>query len=234
VEVIYKRIHVIAGNGSNDTKHWIALSQAAEKLGVDGLLIVTPYYNKASRLGLIKHYEAVADAVNIPIILYNVPGRTGMNIPVPTLKVLAKHKNIVGIKEASGNISQIAELAAAVRGRMDIYSGNDDQIVPVLSLGGIGVISVLSDIMPAETVEICDRFFRGDVAGSAKLQLDLLPMISALFSEVNPIPAKAAMAAMGYCDNYVRMPLTVMEPEHEAKMISVMKELNLIPEGGNA
>ena len=234
IEKTNGRVPVIAGTGSNDTDYAIELTKYACEAGADAVLVVTPYYNKATQKGLIQSFTAIADASTKPVILYNVPSRTGCNILPATASVLADHPMIVGIKEASGNISQIAELAAAVRGRMDIYSGNDDQIVPVLSLGGVGVISVLSDIMPAETVEMCDRFFRGDVAGSAKLQLDLLPMINALFSEVNPIPVKAASAAMGLCDNYVRLPLTVMEPEHEAKMIAVMKEWNLIPEGGNA
>ena len=234
VDRVGGRVPVIAGTGSNDIAYAIDLTRFACEIGADAMLLVTPYYNKATQKGLIQSFTAIADASTKPVILYNVPSRTGCNILPATASVLADHPMIVGIKEASGNISQIAELAAAVRGRMDIYSGNDDQIVPVLSLGGVGVISVLSDIMPAETVEMCDRFFRGDVAGSAKLQLDLLPMINALFSEVNPIPVKAASAAMGLCDNYVRLPLTVMEPEHEAKMIAVMKEWNLIPEGGNA
>lgn len=234
VEKTRGRVPVIAGTGSNDTDYAIELTKYACEVGADAVLVVTPYYNKATQKGLIQSFSAIADASTKPVILYNVPSRTGCNILPATASVLADHPMIVGIKEASGNISQIAELAAAVRGRMDIYSGNDDQIVPVLSLGGIGVISVLSDIMPAETVEMCDRFFKGDIAGSTKLQLDLLPMINALFSEVNPIPVKAASAAMGICENYVRMPLTVMEPEHEAKMISVMKEWNLIPEGGKA
>lgn len=233
VEKARGRVPIIAGTGSNDTAYAIELTKYACEVGADAVLVVTPYYNKATQKGLIQSFTAIADASTKPVILYNVPSRTGCNILPATASVLADHPMITGIKEASGNISQIAELAAAVRGRMDIYSGNDDQIVPVMSLGGIGVISVLSNPMPAKTVEICDRFFRGDIEGSAKLQLDLLPFVSALFCEVNPIPAKAAMAAMGYCENYVRMPLTTMEAEHEAKMISIMKEWNLIPEGGN-
>lgn len=233
VEKANGRIPIIAGTGSNDTAYAIDLTKYACEVGVDGILVVTPYYNKATQKGLIQSFTAIADASTKPVILYNVPSRTGCNILPSTASVLADHPMISGIKEASGNISQIAELAAAVRGRMDIYSGNDDQIVPVMSLGGIGVISVLSNPMPAKTVEICDRFFKGDIEGSAKLQLDLLPFISALFCEVNPIPVKAAMAAMGYCENLVRMPLTEMEEAHEEKMISIMKELNLIPNGGN-
>ena len=168
VKVINKRIPVIAGTGSNDTVHGIYLSQTAEALGADGLLIVTPYYNKTSRVGLIKHYEAMADSVNIPILLYNVPGRSGMNIPLSTLKVLAQHKNIVGIKEASGNISYTAQIAAQIP-EFDIYSGNDDLIVPVMSLGGKGVISVLANVVPRETHELCASYLRGDVELSRKL-----------------------------------------------------------------
>ncbi len=232
VEKANGRVPIIAGTGSNDTAYAIELTKYACEVGADAVLVVTPYYNKATQKGLIKSFTAIADASTKPVILYNVPSRTGCNILPATASVLADHPMIVGIKEASGNISQIAELAAAGRGRMDIYSGNDDQIVPVMSLGGIGVISVLSNPMPAKTVEICDRFFNGDIAGSAKLQLDLLPMVNALFCEVNPIPAKAAMAAMGYCENIVRMPLTEMEADHEAKMVSIMKEWDLIPAGG--
>ena len=232
VEKVNGRIPVIAGTGSNDTAYAIELTKYACEVGADAMLVVSPYYNKATQKGLISSFTAIADASTKPVILYNVPSRTGCNILPATAAVLADHPMIVGIKEASGNISQIAELAAAVRGRMDIYSGNDDQIVPVLALGGIGVISVLSNPMPAETVEICDRFFNGDVAGSAKLQLDLLPMVNALFCEVNPIPVKAAMAAMGFGENYVRLPLTVMESEHEAAMLKIMREWNVPMNGG--
>ena len=196
------------------------------------MLVVSPYYNKATQKGLIQSFTAIADASTKPVILYNVPSRTGCNILPATASVLAEHPNITGIKEASGNISQIAELAAATRGRMDLYSGNDDQIVPVLSLGGKGVISVLSNPMPAATAEICRRFFEGDVAGSTKLQLDLLPLIQALFCEVNPIPVKAAMAAMGYCENFVRLPLTPMEPENLAWLLARMREADLPVRGG--
>ena len=232
VEKANGRIPIIAGTGSNDTDYAIELTKYACEVGADAVLVVTPYYNKATQKGLIQSFTAIADASTKPVILYNVPSRTGCNILPATASVLADHPMIVGIKEASGNISQIAELAAAVRGRMDIYSGNDDQIVPVMSLGGIGVISVLSNPMPAKTVEICDRFFKGDIEGSAKLQLDLLPMVNALFCEVNPIPAKAAMAAMGFCEDAIRMPLTPMEDDHRAKMVSIMKEWNLISDGG--
>ncbi len=224
VEKVAGRIPVIAGTGSNDTAYAIDLTKYACEVGADGMLVVSPYYNKATQKGLIQSFTAIADASTKPIILYNVPSRTGCNILPATASVLADHPMICGMKEASGNISQIAELAALTRGRMDIYSGNDDQIVPVLALGGVGVISVLSNPMPKETVEICDRFFAGDVTGSAKLQLDLLPVINALFCEVNPIPVKAAMAAMGYCEKTIRLPLTPMEPANEAKLIGLLCE----------
>ena len=224
VKKVNSRVPVIAGTGSNDTAYAIELTQFACEAGVDGILLVTPYYNKATQKGLIESFTAVADISTKPIILYNVPSRTGCNILPATAAVLAEHPNIVAIKEASGNISQIAELAALTRGKLDIYSGNDDQIVPIMALGGIGVISVLSNPMPKTTAELCRKFFAGDVAGAAKMQLDLLPLINALFCEVNPIPVKAAMAAMGYCENYLRLPLTPMEPEHEANMLKLMRE----------
>ncbi len=234
VKRVNGRVPVIAGTGSNDTAYAVELTRHACALGVDGILAVTPYYNKATQKGLIASFRAIADASDKPVILYNVPSRTGCNILPATAAVLAEHPNIVAIKEASGNISQIAELAALTRGKLDIYSGNDDQIVPILSLGGIGVISVLSNPMPRATSELCKKFFEGDVAGACKMQLDLLPLVNALFCEVNPIPAKAAMAAMGYCENRVRLPLTVMEPEHEAKLLSLMREQGLPVDGGEA
>ncbi|MBQ1230169.1 MAG: 4-hydroxy-tetrahydrodipicolinate synthase [Clostridia bacterium] len=228
VEKVGGRVPVIAGTGSNDTAYAIELTQYACEAGADAILLVTPYYNKATQKGLIASFTAVADASTKPIILYNVPSRTGCNILPATAAVLAEHPNIVAIKEASGNISQIAELASLVRGKMDIYSGNDDQIVPILSLGGKGVISVLSNLMPYETSQICHRFLKGDVEGSAAMQLDLLPLVNALFCEVNPIPVKAAMAAMGYGENSLRLPLTPMEPANEAKLLGLMREQNLI------
>ncbi|MBQ9773696.1 MAG: 4-hydroxy-tetrahydrodipicolinate synthase [Clostridia bacterium] len=228
VEKVAGRVPVIAGTGSNDTAYAIDLTKFACEVGADAMLLVTPYYNKATQKGLIRSFEAVADISTKPIILYNVPSRTGCNLLPASAAALADHPNIVAIKEACGNISQIAELASLVRGKMDIYSGNDDQIVPVLSLGGKGVISVLSNIMPRETSEICRKFFAGDVAGSAKMQLDLLPLVNALFCEVNPIPVKAAVAAMGYGENSLRLPLTTMEPQNEAKLLALMKEQNLI------
>ena len=233
VKKVNGRVPVIAGTGSNDTAYAIELTQFACEAGADAILLVTPYYNKATQKGLIESFRAVADISTKPIILYNVPSRTGCNILPATAAILAEHPNIVAIKEASGNISQIAELAALTRGKLDIYSGNDDQIVPIMALGGVGVISVLSNPMPKATAELCRKFFEGDIAGAAKIQLDLLPLINALFCEVNPIPVKAAMAAMGYCENYLRLPLTTMEPEHEAKLLALMQEQG-IDVGGKA
>ena len=227
MERVAGRVPVVAGTGSNDTAYAIELTKFACEIGCDAMLLVTPYYNKATQRGLIESFTAIADASTKPCILYNVPSRTGCNLTPASCAVLAKHENIVGIKEASGNISQIAEIAALTKGEFDIYSGNDDQIVPILSLGGKGVISVLSNILPKKTVEICDKFFAGDVAGSRDLQLELLPLVNSLFCEVNPIPVKAATAAMGFGDNYVRLPLTTMEPENEEKMRALMREQGL-------
>lgn len=223
VEHTAGRVPVIAGTGSNDTAYAVDLTKYCCEVGADAMLVVTPYYNKATQNGLIKMYTTIADASTKPLILYNVPSRTGVNIQPKTCAALADHPNIAAIKEASGNISQIVELASLVGDRMDIYSGNDDQITPILAMGGAGVISVLSNVLPRRTTEICDRFFSGDVAGSAELQCDLLPLINALFSEVNPIPVKAAMAAMGWCENYLRLPLTPMESEHERVLLDLMR-----------
>ena len=218
------RVPVIAGTGSNDTAYAVELTKFACHAGADAMLVVTPYYNKATQGGLETMFNVIADASDKPVILYNVPSRTGVNIAPQTCARLAEHPNICGIKEASGNISQIAEIASLVQGKMDIYSGNDDQIVPIMALGGKGVISVLSNVMPRETVEICDRFFSGDVSGSLKLQLKYLPLIKALFSEVNPIPVKAAMSAMGYGEDYLRLPLTPMEEAHRRVLFAEMKK----------
>ena len=228
VDTVAGRVPVIAGTGSNDTAYAIELTKFACEAGADAMLVVTPYYNKATQKGLIASFTAIADASTKPLILYNVPSRTGCNILPATAAVLAEHPNIVAIKEASGNISQIAELAALTQGKLDIYSGNDDQIVPILALGGKGVISVLSNPMPRATSEMCHKFFKGDLAGGLKMQLELLPLVNALFCEVNPIPVKAAMAAMGFCENSVRLPLTVMEAEHEAKLLALRKEQGLL------
>ncbi len=228
VKHVNGRVPVIAGTGSNDTSYAIELTKFACEAGADALLVVTPYYNKATQNGLIKSFTAIADASTKPIILYNVPSRTGCNITPATAAVLAKHPNIVAIKEASGNISQIAELAALTNGELDIYSGNDDQIVPVMSLGGKGVISVLSNLMPKETNDICMDFINGDVKKACEMQLKLLPLVNALFCEVNPIPVKAAMHAMGYGENSLRLPLTEMEEKNEEKLLALMREQSLI------
>ena len=228
VDKVNKRIPVIAGTGSNCTETAIYLSKEAEQYGADGLLLVTPYYNKATQKGLLAHYTAVANAVKLPIILYNVASRTGCNITPETAAYLAEHvENIVGIKEASGNISQVAQIAALTKGKMDIYSGNDDQIVPILSLGGKGVISVLSNVAPKYTHEIVAKFMEGEVKESCEMQLAALPLVHALFSEVNPIPVKAAMNLMGKEVGPLRMPLTEMEEEHKEALKKAMTDFGL-------
>ncbi|MBQ1394073.1 MAG: 4-hydroxy-tetrahydrodipicolinate synthase [Lachnospiraceae bacterium] len=229
VEFAKKRIPVIAGTGSNCTETAKYLSQKAEEYGVDGLLVVSPYYNKATQKGLVGHFTAVADSVKLPIILYNVPSRTGCNILPETVATLAKNvDNIVGIKEASGNISQVAKVMQLTDGKIDLYSGNDDQVVPVLSLGGVGVISVLSNIAPKETHDIVAKYLAGDVKGSLELQLKYLPLIDALFSEVNPIPVKKACEFMGMHVGNLRMPLTEMSPEKAAVLEKEMKKVGLL------
>ena len=228
VEKVAGRVPVIAGTGSNDTAYAISLTEYACEVGADAMLLVTPYYNKATQKGMEASFRAIADASTKPCILYNVPSRTGCNLLPETVLALADHPNIVAIKEACGNISQIAKLASLVGDKIDIYSGNDDQIVPILSLGGAGVISVLSNIMPKETKKICTDYFEGKCDEALKAQLRLLPLIDALFCEVNPIPVKAALAAMGYGENYLRLPLTPMEPQNEAKLLSLMKAEGII------
>ncbi len=227
-ERIAGRVPMIAGTGSNETTVSISLSQYACEVGADALLVVTPYYIKATQNGLVQMYNIIADAVTKPIILYNVPSRTGVNIEPETYARLAEHENIVAIKEANGDISKIVTTAQQVAGKLDLYSGNDDQTIPILALGGKGVISVLSNLLPAQTSEMCRRFFRGDCAGAAELQLKYLPLIHALFSEVNPIPVKAAMAELGFCENYLRMPLTPMEEDHKQKLFALMREEGLL------
>lgn len=222
------RVPVIAGTGSNDTDYAVDLTKFSCDAGVDGVLVVTPYYNKATQKGLIKMYETIADASTKPMILYNVPSRTGVNIAPETYAALADHENIAAVKEASGDFSKLAQTMALVGDKLDIYSGNDDQIVPMLALGAKGVISVLSNIMPQATHDMCAKFFAGDVVGSAKLQLELLPLVNALFCEVNPIPAKAATAAMGYGENYLRLPLTPIEDAHAEKLYALMRQQGLI------
>ena len=221
------RVPVIAGTGSNDTAYALDLTRCACEAGADAVLVVTPYYNKATQKGLYQMFTQIAEESTKPVILYNVPSRTGVNIEPKTYEALAEHPNIVGIKEANGNISKIVETMARVRGKLDLYSGNDDQIVPLMALGGVGVISVLSNLMPRETVELCARFLRGDVAGAADLQCRYHRLIDALFSEVNPIPVKAAMAAMGYCKDYLRLPLTSMEDAARANLLDAMRELGI-------
>lgn len=228
VERANKRVPIIAGTGSNDTDYAVDLTRFACEVGVDGVLVVTPYYNKTSQAGLIKMFTTIADSSSVPVILYNVPSRTGVNIEPATYLKLAEHPMITGIKEASGNISALAKTASLLKGKLDIYSGNDDEIVPIMSLGGVGVISVLSNLLPKKTVEICDSFLKGDVTRARDLQLELLPLINALFSDVNPIPVKAAMAHMGFCDNYLRLPLVELAKDKEEVLVKLMKEQNLI------
>ena len=226
-EKINGRVPMIAGTGSNDVAYAIDLTKYACDLGYDAMLVVTPYYNKTTQRGLVAMFTAIADASTKPIILYNVPSRTGVGIEPATYAALAKHPNICAIKEANGNLSKIVETAALVDGQLDIYSGNDDQIVPILACGGKGVISVLSNVAPKETVAMCDRYFAGDVAGAMALQKKYLPLIQALFCEVNPIPVKAAMAAMGFCENYLRLPLVTMEEDHQQKLLACMRNVGI-------
>ena len=228
VEKVAGRVPVIAGTGSNDTAYGIELSKYACEVGADALLLVTPYYNKANPKGLIKNFLRTADETDKPIILYNVPSRTGCNISLPVYRELAKHERIVAVKEASGNLSSIAELFAECGDYFDIYSGNDDQIVPVMSLGGKGVISVLSNLLPAETHQLCQHCLDGNFAEAAKMQLEYLKLINALFCEVNPIPVKTAMNLLGACDIEMRLPLDEMDDTNKAKLVSVMKEYKLL------
>ncbi len=229
VEVVNKRVPVIAGTGSNCTNTAIYLSQTAQKYGVDGVLIVTPYYNKATQNGLVKHFSMIANSINVPVILYNVPSRTGCNIlPETVVKIRENAKNVVAIKEASGNLSQVAKLARLTNGEIDIYSGNDDQIVPVLSLGGKGVISVLSNVAPKQTHDIVAEYLAGNVKKSMELQLKALDLCDALFCEVNPIPVKAAMNLMNKNVGSLRMPLTEMEDANKEKLSKAMKEYGIL------
>ena len=228
VEKVAGRVPVIAGTGSNNTQHAVELSRYASGAGVDGLLVVTPYYNKCTQGGLIKVFETIAEASEKPLILYNVPSRTGVNIAPETYAALAEHENISGIKEANGDISSIATTKSLVGDKLNIYSGNDDQIVPILSLGGIGVISVLANVVPKATARLCSSFFEGNIEESLNLQLKYLPLTHALFSEVNPIPVKAAMSEMGYCENFLRLPLTRMTEGKFEALKGIMKSLGLI------
>lgn len=222
------RVPVIAGTGSNDTKYAVWLSRQAQADGADALLLVTPYYNKTSQAGLIAHYTAIADAVDLPCILYNVPSRTGCNLTAASLKQLAKHPNINAVKEASGNISQVAEIAAACGEELNIYSGNDDQIVPLLALGGKGVISVLSNVAPRYTHDICAKWFAGDTAGSLAMQLAALPLCKALFADVNPIPVKWAMNRLGWHAGACRLPLVDPNEAVQAQLDSALRAFGLL------
>jgi 4-hydroxy-tetrahydrodipicolinate synthase len=222
-----KRVPVIAGTGSNNTYHAVELSKYAEKVGVDGLLLVTPYYNKTTQKGLIEHYEAIANSVNIPIILYNVPGRTGLNLLPKTVAQLAKNKNIQAVKEASGNISQVAEIARLCSEDFYIYSGNDDMVVPILSLGGKGVISVVSNILPQDTHNMVMNYLEGNVEEARKLQLKMNGLINTLFIETNPIPVKTAMNLMGMNVGKLRLPLTSMEEENLKILVNMMREYGI-------
>jgi 4-hydroxy-tetrahydrodipicolinate synthase len=229
VEKVNGRIPVVAGTGSNCTETAVYLSTEAEKYGADALLLVTPYYNKATQKGLYQHFKTVADSVKLPIILYNVPGRTGCNIqPQTAVKLCTEVENIVGIKEASGNISQVAKLMSLANGKVDLYSGNDDQIVPLLALGGKGVISVLSNVAPRQTHEICQKFFDGDVEGSRQEQLRAIDLCDALFCEVNPIPVKTALNMMGKNVGPLRMPLCEMEPQNAERLRKAMQDYGVL------
>ncbi len=232
IDKVAKRVPVVAGTGSNCTETAIYLSQEAEKYGADGLLLVSPYYNKATQNGLIAHFTKIANSVKIPVILYNIQGRTGVNITPETIAYLVHNvENIVAVKEASGNISQVAKIAQLCGDAIDIYSGNDDQIVPLLSLGGKGVISVLSNIAPRETHDIVAKFMEGDLAGSLALQLKAIPLIEQLFCEVNPIPVKAALNLMGWEVGPLRMPLTDMEEAHQKKLKEAMDAFGIKAKG---
>ena len=222
------RVPIIAGTGSNDTAHAIMMTQFACAIGADAVLCVTPYYNRPTQSGLIASFTAIADAATAPVILYNIPSRTGTSIEPETFEVLSDHPNIVGIKEASGRLPKIMETFRRVRGKLDIYSGNDDQTIPLLAMGGKGLISVAANVVPAQTVALCEKFFAGDVAGAADIQLELLPLMQTLFYQTNPIPVKAALARMGRIEDRLRLPLTPMEEPHRGKLFRVMEEMGLI------
>ncbi len=228
-QVVKNRIPVIAGTGSNSTREAIHLSEAAQEAGANGLLLVTPYYNKATQGGLIAHYTAVAQSVKVPILLYHIPGRTGVTMKPETIVSLCREvPNIVGVKEASADFSAIAQIMNLADGKVDLYSGNDDQIVPLLSLGGKGVISVLSNVAPGQTHEICETYLKGDCKKSCELQLKAIPLIHALFCEVNPIPVKAAMNLMGKEVGPLRLPLTEMEPQNQKRLMQAMQEYGIL------
>ncbi len=228
IKVAGGRVPMIAGTGSNDTAYAIDLTRHACEMGYNAVLLVTPYYNKATQAGLVASFRAIADASSAPCILYNVPSRTGVNIEPATYAALAEHPRIAAIKEANSDISKITETMSLVGDKLDLYSGNDDQITPLLSLGAMGVISVLSNVLPFETGQICKKFFEGDIAGSAALQFKYFPLVRALFCEVNPIPVKAALSAMGFCENYLRLPLTPMSDANHAKLLRILRSLGII------
>ena len=228
VERVNGRVPVIAGTGTNNTEHVLDFTKSACGDGADAVLVVTPYYNKATQNGLIAHYTKVADASEKPVILYNVPSRTGCNMLPATVAALAEHPNIAAVKEASGNMAQVVDIFARCGDKIDVYSGEDGLTVPMLAMGGAGCISVLTNVAPKEAVAMTDKFFAGDVAGAAAMQCRLLPLINALFSEVNPIPAKAAVAAMGFGQEYVRMPLSLMEPAAREVLYSEMRKLGVL------
>lgn len=227
IDRVAGRVPVIAGTGTNNTAHAIDFSVSADKAGADALLVVTPYYNKATQKGLIAHFTAIADKVTKPMILYNVPSRTGCNLLPATVAELAKHPNIVAIKEASGNMSQVVDLIARCGEDITVYSGEDGLTVPILSMGGMGTISVLSNVLPKEAVAMTDAFFAGRIQEAAQWQCKLLPLIDCLFSEVNPIPAKAALSAMGFGEEHLRLPLTPMEPENREKLFRELRKLGV-------
>ena len=227
VEKVAKRVPVIAGTGTNNTEHVLHNTRNACEVGADAVLVVTPYYNKATQNGLYQHFMTVADVSAVPVILYNVPGRTGCNLLPKTVARLAEHPNIVGIKEATGNMAQMVEIMHLCGDKIDVYSGEDALTVPMLAMGAAGTISVLSNVVPKESVAMTDAFFAGDIAGAAKLQCDFLPLINALFSEVNPIPAKAAVSAMGFGEEHLRMPLTRMEDTTRAVLYAEMRKLGI-------
>ena len=228
VEKVAGRVPVIAGTGTNNTEHVLDFTRSACDCGADALLVVTPYYNKATQGGLYKHFSLVADVATKPVIMYNVPSRTGCNLAPETVAKLAEHPNIAGIKEASGNMSQVVEIAARCGDKLDIYSGDDGLTVPMMAMGGLGCISVLSNVMPKLAVEMTDRFFAGDVAGAAEIQCRTLPLVNALFSEVNPIPAKAAVSEMGFGTEHLRLPLTPMEDDHRQNLYAQMRKLGVL------
>ena len=227
VQKVAKRVPVIAGTGTNNTEHVLANTKAACEVGADAVLVVTPYYNKATQSGLIQHFTMVADASTVPVIMYNVPGRTGCNLLPKTVAALAEHPNIVAVKEATGNMAQMVEIMHLCGDKLDVYSGEDALTVPMMAMGGAGTISVLSNVVPKASVAMTDACIRGDYAAAAKLQCDLLPLIDCLFSQVNPIPAKAAMAAMGFGEDYVRLPLTPMEEPFRGRLLEEMRKLGI-------